>query len=278
MKRLVLILLTAVSLVSCRKWVLEYRTPCPSYLFFDIRNRNILSDSDAVFTAVYSQPGGIFLDDGTATAGQIRDRAFFFLIKNTPAVRGYGLVGNASLIREGSLWRCPSGRDYAPLFRFQYSEAVGVESFTVPVEFVKDYCHVTVRFIGFEGFQTHDGTFPFDIVIHGNTNGIDALDGEPLRGPYEFAPKEGTTAGQFEFNIPRLADTSLSMELHGREGILDESGLVRSIDLFEKIRQNGGVDWKQKNLPDMVLEIDFVRWEVSVTIDAWEQKNLFYEY
>lgn len=277
MKKFVLVFLAAVSLVSCRKWVLEDRTACPSFLFFDITNSDSFFGYDKVFSTVYSHPKGLMMDDGTATVDEIQDKEFFYTVRSTPSVKGYGLIGNEVLNRDGSKWICPLGHDYAPLFRFDYFETVQEESFTVPVEFVKDYCHVTVQFVGFETFNTFNGEFPFNIMVRGNTNGIDALTGEPLRGPYEYAPEETGQTGHFEFNIPRLADEYLSMELYGREGVSEELGHVRTFNLFDEIRRNGGVDWKQKNLPDIVIEINYVQWEVSMSIDSWENSGLNYE-
>lgn len=277
MKKIVLITLAALSLISCRSLVLEDRTACPSFVFFNITNGDIFNGYDQVFTTVYSDPKGVLIGEDTPSVDEIQDKKFHFEVRSTPSVKGYGLIGNESLNHDGSKWMSPLGEDYAPLFRFQYSKPVQEESFVIPVEFVKDYCHVTVQFLGFESFHTPNGEFPFYIIVRGNTNGIDALNGEPLRGPYEYSPEENKQTGHFEFNIPRLADEFLGLELYGKEGVFDEVGHLRTFDLNEEIRNNGGIDWKQKNLPDIEIIIDFVQWKVSMSIDPWEESVLNYE-
>lgn len=277
MKKIVLITLAALSLISCRSLVLEDRTACPSFVFFNIVNGDIFNGYDRVFTTIYSDPKGVLIDEGTPSVDEIQDLKFHFEVRSTPSVKGYGLIGNGNLNHDGSKWMSPLGQDYAPLFRFQYCEPVQEESFIIPVEFVKDYCHVTVQFVGYESFHTPNGEFPFYIIVRGNTNGIDALNGEPLRGPYEYSPEEMKETGHFEFNIPRLADEFLSLELYGKEGVFDETGHLRTFDLNEEIRNSGGIDWKQKNLPDIEIVINFVRWEVSMSIDPWEESVLNYE-
>ena len=278
MKRIILIALAIVSLASCRKMVLEDRTACPSFLFFDITNHESFNGYDKVYSTVYSYPKGLIMDDGVATVDEIQNEEFYYTVKSTPSVKGYGLIGNETLNQEGSNWTCPVGTDYAKLFRFQYLENVQEESFFVPVEFVKDYSHVKVQFKGFETFHAPDGRFPFDVVIYGNTNGIDALTGTPLRGTYQYAPAEDGFTGLFEFNLPRLADDYLRMELYGREGISEDVGHLATFDLYEEIRSLGGVNWREKNLPDIEITIDYVQWKVTVTIDPWDNNDLGYEY
>lgn len=277
MKRILFILLAALPLVSCRDLILEDRTQCPSFLFYDITNGDAFEDYDDVYVSVYSHPKGLLMDEGFTRVDAIQDKEFFFTIRGTEAVKGYGLIGYASLVQNGPVWTLPLGSDYAPLFRFQYRENVQEESFIVPVEMVKDYCHVTIQFTGYETFNSIAGLFPFEIVIRGNTNGINALTGQPERGPFEYRPEE-TDTGRFEFNVARLADNYLSMDLFGREGIADDPGFNRTFDLWQEILDQGGVNWKEKNLPDVTIEIDYVQWKVSVGITPWDNSSLNYEF
>lgn len=277
MKRLLLILVALASLLSCKRLVFEDRTNCPSFLFFDITNYSSLETWDEVFTTVYSHPAGVLIDDAKALTREIQEKEFYFTVRKTQAVKGYGLLGYEGLIQDDSRWTTPLGKDYAPLFRFAYQEAVPEESFTVPVEFVKDYCHVTLQFVGTETFQSTGGKFPFDIVVRGNTKGIDALTGLPIRGDFEYRPEEADL-GRFVFVLPRQADKQLSIELWGREGIYDRTGHLNTYDLWSILFEYGGVTWEEKNLPDVEIFIDYVETTFSVQVTEWDMTELHYEF
>ena len=277
MKRVILSLLTLLSFVSCRRWVLEDRLQCPSFLFFDVVNEKSFKGLDDVYVNVYSSPGGLFVDEAEVTLQSIAGKEFYFTVRSMPVVMGVGALGYGTLVRDSNVFTAPPGQDYAPFFRFAYEADVQEESFAVPVEFVKDFTHVTVQFVGFETFLAADGLFPFDVVVRGNTNGMDALTGHPQEGPYEYRPEEGQL-GCFDFNLPRLANKQLCLEIYGREGISDQPGYVRSFDLYELLTVDGGITWTEKNLPDVRIEIDFVQWEVTVGVSPWDENSLYYEF
>lgn len=276
MKRLFLILIAATAaLTSCREIILEDRTQCPSFLFFDITNSDKFLSLDDVFTNVYSHPKTALMEERESTVKSIQDKDLYFVVKGTSSVKGYGLLGYDGLIQNGSEWTIPVGQEYVSLFRYQYQEAIQEESFIVPVEFVKDYCHVSLQFVGMETFSLASGRFPFDIVVKGNTSGINALTGVPVRGAFEFRPEE-KTIGSFEFTLPRQADRNLLLELYGREGLHQHPGFVDSFDLYDILLQKGGVTWTEKNLPDVELQIDYQQMTVTVNITAWESSSLEY--
>lgn len=281
MKRLLYILTAALSIVSCRSLVLEDRTNCPSFLYFDIVNSERFETYDNVYLNVYSHPKGLLIDEDHSAVSKIQtenlDEKFYFVVRGTEAVKGYGLIGNETLTQSGSEWTVPLGWDYAPLFRFSYIENVQEESFTVPVEFVKDYCHVKVQFIGYETFLSAMGRFPFDILIRCNTAGIDGLTGVPVRAQFEFRPEE-KSIGFFEFNLPRQGDKNLVMELYGREGIADRTGHTATFDLYSDLLNQGGITWTEKNLPDVDIVIDYQEHSVNVSVSPWSQENMNYEY
>lgn len=272
---LTLFALTA-SLVSCRDIILENRTECPSFLFFDITNADRFYAEDEVYTTVYSHPKGSFMEDRTTNVKKIQDKEVYFVVKGTPAITGYGLIGYPNLIKDGSEWTIPLGQSYDPLFRYSYTEEVQNESFIVPVEFFKEHVNVTLQFVGIETFVTAGGRFPFDIVVKGNTCGIDALTGVPIRGRFEYRPKE-TTIGRFEFTLPRQADRDLELEFYGREAIYEREGYLETYDLYNILLELGGITWTEKNLPDVYIEIDYQQTEVTVAVDPWTETGLEYE-
>ena len=281
MKKFFIILSAAFGIVSCRSLVLENRVDCPSFLYFDIENSERFEDWDSLYVNVYAHPNGSLIDEAKTIISTVqtedRSKKFYFVVKGTEAVKGYGLLGQDGLIQDGTSWVTPLGSEYAPLFRFSYIENVQEESFTVPVEFVKDYCHVKVQFVGYETFTAAMGRFPFDILIRSNTSGIDALTGIPMRSPFEFRPEE-KKVGFFEFNLPRLGDQNLTMELYGREGLAERTGHTATFDLYADLLNQGGLTWTEKNLPDVDIIIDYQEHTVNINVCAWSHDDISYEY
>ena len=275
MKRLLAILLALGALASCRSVVLEDRTLCPSFLFFEIADAHLFPPYQDVFATVYAHPEGSLKDEAHTKIEAITEGLFFFVVRGTPAVKGYGLMGEEGLVRDGALWTVPIGKDYVPLFRFGYTAAVQEESFTVPVEFTKEHSRVTVSFLGAETFEHSEGHFPFDITVRGGTSGIDALTGVPVRGPFEVRPEE-TTVGLFEFILPRQADHNLVLEMYAREGLYEYEGFQTTYNLWEILRDKGGITWTEKNLPDISIEIDFEETTVNVGVYPWGEQELEY--
>ena len=215
------------------------------------------------------------MDEAGTSIAYIDDRLFFFTVRGTAAVKGYGLMGQEGLLRDGSVWTVPIGRDYAPLFRFGYLAEVKEESFTVPVEFSKEYSHVRVQYLGADSFEHAGGRFPFYITVRGNTCGIDALTGTPVRGPFQFTPDE-TGIGHFEFTLPRQADHDLVLEMYAREGMYEYRDFQTSYNLYEILRDKGGITWTEHNLPDLYIEIDFEETTVNVGVYPWGEQELEY--
>lgn len=278
MKRILTLAAASLCLLSCRSIVLEDRSTCPSYLFFDITNGARFNPYDQVYTTVQRHPAGGLLGSGTASLGDIRDRVFYYEIRKTEAVRGYGVLGtDGCVMQKGSEWVVPIGQQFDPLFRFSYTAAVRSESFTVPVEMVKEYAQVTVQFVGAETFSAAGGRFPFEVAVTGGTCGVDALTGLPVRGPFEYRPAE-TTMGRFEFRLPRQGDHDLFLELYGKEGLHEQTGHVSTFDLYTILEKDGGVSWEDRNLPDAYVEINFQEKSVNVSVSPWVTEDLEYEF
>ena len=231
MKRLLALAAAAVCLLSCRQLVFEDRTDCPRFVFFDIRNADSFNPYDRVYATVWRHPAGEFTGSATPSVQDIRQRVFYFEVRQTEAVKGYGVLGNdRCVMQKGTEWVAPTGEQFDPLFRFSYVSAVEQDVCTIPVELVKEYARITVQFVGVDSFSGAGGRFPFDVRVTGGTCGVDALTGVPVRGPFSFDPEE-STIGRFEFLLPRQADHDLALELDGREGISRQGGHVGTFDL-----------------------------------------------
>lgn len=286
MKRIVRLIqvVAAVSVIfltgSCRSVIFEDRFVCPKFLYFDVTNAESFNHFETVYATAFTHPDWRLYDkDTTHLALMTPDpEAFHFSIRSSNAVRGYGVLGLSNCVIEGdSNLVIPIGMESDPLFHFVYESPVEEESFVVPVEFVKDYSRVTIQFEGMETFVSADGQFPFNVLLTSNTRGIDAMTGLPLEGRFETYPKE-QTIGRFVFNLPRQFDHSLRMELYGKPGVYDRYGLVDTFDLWRKLRDEGGITWQEKNLPDVELTINYQEMSVSVSVSPWQEEYVQYEY
>lgn len=279
MKRLIgTFLLAALSLVSCRNLVLEERILCPRFLVFLIENAGQFNSYDPLSVTVFNHPDGRFLDRDTTHIGAIQSQEFFFEIKGELAVKGFGLLGqDKGRLMGETEWSIPSGEQSDPLFRFSFTAPTQEEAFVVPVELVKDYSHVSLRFVGMESFASAQGQFPFEVCVTGNTCGIEALSGLPVRGPFEYRPIE-RNMGCFEFNLPRQADHSLRLQLIAKPGIYDAPDQLTQFNLWALLKEQGGITWEEKNLPDIQLVVDYQEMTVAVNVTEWGQESLNYDF
>ena len=277
--KVVVIALAAVLLSSCRSWVLEDRIMCPRFLFFRVANSESFTERERVYATVFNYPDGYFIDKDTTSMKDINDLKFFFTLRGELAVQGYGLIGfrNQTVDEDQKSWRIQFGRDADPLFRFSYQQETEEESFIVPVEFVKDHSKVNVQFVGIETFESAEGQFPFQIVVTSNTCGIDALTGLPIRGPFQYVPDE-EQIGHFSFILPRQGDHSLKMEIHGKPGVYELTGLIETFDFYQMLSEKANITWEEKNLPDLDITIDYQELSVRVEVIAWEQQELGYDF
>lgn len=277
MKRLLAILTLLLGASSCRGLIVEDRLECPSFLFFEVANPDRFEPYQTVYTTVCSHPAGNLISSGSPSLGSIQDKAFYVEVRSTEAVKGYGMLGGGKGIEyRGDEWLIPIGCQSDSLYRFSYVANVRPDTFTIPVEFVKEHAKITVQFVGMEPYTSTGGLFPFDILVRANTCGIDALTGLPVKGAFEYRPPE-TTIGRFEFILPRLADNHLILEVYGREHIYKWPGFINSYDLYQMLLTQGGVTWREKSLPDIYVEIDFQETDVLVKVDPWQKDNLQFD-
>ena len=277
MKRLSVFLALALGAASCRGVVLEDRLECPSFLFFEVSNPEHFQLYDKVYTTVSSHPSGGLISSESPSLGSILGKSYYVEVRSTEAVKGYGILGGGKNIEyRGDQWLIPIGCQSDSIYRFSYVANVQPDSFTVPVEFIKEHVKVKLQFVGMDSYLGRDGRFPFEIVVRSNTCGIDAQTGLPVRGAFEFRPQE-TTLGHFEFTLPRQADNCLMLELYGKEHIYEYEGFIGSYNLHQILLEMGGITWREKSLPDVSMELDYRETTVQVQVDNWENEDLDFE-
>lgn len=270
MKRFYPLILLAGLLVSCRSLVLEERRNCPSFLFFDIANHGRLDSYHRVRIADFTYPESDFLVADTTVVGCIQDRSFYMKVPKSDAVQGFGIAGfDGARIRHGSEVVVDEGKDFVPLFHFQFRTPARDEQVLIPVELSKDYCAITLQFARTDSFSGPEGVFPFYLLLKGNTVGLDGLSGNPVRGDFQYMPPE-EQEGIFHVRVPRQADRSLRLEIWAREGQYVEEGLVGSYNLWNFIQESSeGFSWEAKDLPDLYILIDFTENKLAVTVRPW---------
>ena len=268
----------AAAFTSCRDIILEDRSECPSFLFFDIRNDAYFGGYENIHVGLFRYPEEELMAADTTSVDEVRQKDFYFDIRNTPAVEGYGLLGFGRCVSgRGASWTVPLGSQYDSLYRFWYRVPVARESFVVPVEFTKEHTKVNVRFTGADSFEDAGGVFPFTLAVKGNTCGIDALTGVPLRGPFEYRPPE-EGIGQFRFILPRQADHDLRLEIYAKPGVYKREGHIETFDLWTLLREKAGITWEERNLPDVTLLIDYREMQIQVLLTPWGNENISYEF
>lgn len=269
MKKLLLILCATLPLVSCRSLVLEDRAGCPSYLFFDVKEENDPNIVTQVHVTAFRQDDSSFMAQDTTTLRAMKDRTFYLPIHKTEGVEGYGVLGFKDLHQSGLMqWTVQEGQDGVPLYRFHYNASALEEEVLIPVTLEKDHSRVEVHFLNFDGFADSGGTFPFKISIRGNTCGIDALSGVPVRGAFRYSPPE-EHAGVFSFVAPRQGDHSLTMEVY-RE---NDGELLDEFRLWDFFREKVKFSWEQPILPDFKLFIDYSESAFHISVQEWEPED-----
>lgn len=272
MKRLFLIILIGFLFTSCRSWILENRTNCPSFLFFDIENAESFKEYDRIHICAHDNVTDVLLASDTTVIRTVQSKEFYLAVKKSEAAKGFGVLGfDKCKIVNSSDWVVEPGEEYDPIFHFDYTVPARDESVIVPVELVKDHSRVHVKFVNFDSFTSADGAFPFYIVVKSNTCGLDALTGVPVKGEFMFQPEE-FVAGEFKFILPRQADRSLSLELWAEPGKYVDEGLIREFNLWGMLNEQADISWDAKNLPDIYLEIDYIESKFDVTVSDWDER------
>ena len=106
-------------------------------------------------------------------------------------------------------------------------------------------------------------TFPYDVLVSGNTCGWDIKTLRGIEGRFEYKPSR-RGFNEYEFRVPRQADNSLRVDL------LDWGELVDSVKIGELIALSG-YDWSKPSLDDINLDVNFTDSFVKISITGWDQ-------
>ena len=257
-------------LSACRQLVWEQRDRCPVHLGFEIANADAFSPEERLHITVFGPSGTEPAAADSTLLREVQEGSFGFWMPVADEWSGYGLVGfENSRLEAPARWMIEEGRDADPLFRFDFHMERFEGSSVAQVELVKDHAKVHLQFLHYERFGAPDGTFPFEIVLVGNSCGVDGRTGVPLEGVFRHRPAE-ESAGSFRFILPRQGDNSLVMELWAKPGLSEREGLVDRLNLGSLLHQLGRVNWEAKNLPDLDLTLDYGEARLDIEVVEWE--------
>ena len=272
-------ILSLLSATGCRQWILEDRMDCPTFVFISIdpEGAPLPPEYDVhldIHDKLYKET---FLRD-TVTAVKLTDTGYYAEIGKQEFINIEGLAGFNTLSRDGENWTIPFGENGVPYYWFKTSTEATEEQTHVKARFTKEYSRINVQFV-IEGM-----VFPYDLVVKGNTCGMDISTGAPLAGPFEYAAPEGSRPGSFSFIAPRQKDNLLRMELHRKADITkagptveDPAERIDDIYLWSILKNIAGFSWDMENLIDIDIEINYVYSTVTIAIADWDSVET-YEY
>lgn len=251
--------------LSCRGLILENRLACPEFVFFDVKDVRDLESAASIRLNIRDRSSGDILGEDRPLIEDISPDDYHIAIRKTKEITVTGVAGlrmsgdydNLSAIG------VPTGYQGDPIYRFVVDTLGLQDEIHIPVVMLKDHSKIKVR------FRSDDGTFPYRIVVKGNTAGTDLLTGQPIRGRFRYEPPENEP-GVFEFIVPRQIDYLLALEIWAKPGMTHEEGYLDDFILWSVLQKIKGFDWDLVNLPDISVEIDFARSSVTLCVNDWE--------
>jgi len=126
-------------------------------------------------------------------------------------------------------------------------------------ETAADTLQIFKQFASVHVIVSGEGTGHIEMLVHGNVNGYDMMMHRPLNGDFEYLVGEDS----WDFRLPRQTDSSLTFEL------LYDGLSFGVLPVGEWIVQSG-YSWEDENLDDIMIEIDYGRYELRVKVDDWE--------
>lgn len=262
--RNIIVLLATLTLLSCRQIVLENRSDCPAFVFFECPEDCPVDKNEQVNLIVMDANTLEELASDRQQLKNIETGSYYLTIKKRPEIVSAGVAGVQMSSLNGSKLELPFGSQGDPLYRFSKRETLDDETAIVPMIMTKEFSRVLVR------FKSEDGVFPYHVVVSGNTCGIDLVTGRPIEGEFRFVPIE-STPGVFLFTVPRQADYSLSLELWTGPGSKDgNEDHIDDLILWNALKHIDGFSWEMENLPDLLVEIDYVKASVTVLVNDWD--------
>lgn len=256
-------ILAALTSASCRQMVLEDRSICPAFVYFERPGDCPVENREPVRLMVLDAVSLEELASDNPLLQEINSN-YCLQVTKRPEIVSVGVAGIRMSSLNGTRLELPYGSQGDPVYRFSKTDTLTDETVFVPMKMTKEFSRVLVR------FKSEDGVFPYSVVVSANTCGIDVVTGRPVKGSFRFVPIE-STPGVFLFTVPRQSDYSLSLELWaGPESKAGKEGHVDDLILWNALQNIDGFSWALESLPDISVEIDYVKESVTVLVNDWD--------
>ena len=234
-------------LLACSCAVKEDRSGCPCRLVIGVQG-----GAPPYYLSLTQGDGTV--EDTLYTGSAVFERT---VVRRPLRLQVY--CADSSLYVPGKGLVIPPGRDCPPVWSAVRSLVADGERQAEIVALHKNHCRLSLVF-KVEGQPAT--TVPFQLRIRGSVAGYD-LEDKPVSGVFDYTPHPDGK-GVFDIGIPRQTDASLALEIR------DEDGILRAFPLGDYIVQ-GGYDWAAPDLPDLPMEIDYARTQVTFRLAFWEK-------
>ena len=184
-------------------------------------------------------------------------------------------VGHENLWWSGDTLTVPTGLEWGKVFldaqHVDCSGDLAYAAFNVH----KEYCQINFILVGLNDTST----YPFDIRVRANCNGIRMRDRKPVHGAFTAYAQPENTAELFRVRIPRQEANEMTMDLlyKNPDHEYTEDDLLTTFDLG-KAFSSVGYNWGKEDLDDMYISVDFVLGTYSIKIVPWSEDEITVRY
>ena len=245
-----------VSATSCS--VKEDRDLCPAYL--TVRSNGHIGEpsySENIFYNISATAGGSH-DEATGTFTEFSDEGRIFKSPRKKSMTVSVAGGVKNMIVTDSLVRIPVGMECDRILGGSGTVWVPEDLGEITLPLQRNYCNIQMGIVG-----TVYDPYPYYFLLKGNVDGFELPSFNPHVGRFEkridIAPGD-----IFECRVPRQFDDGLVVEARS----VTTNEVVTEIPVGQLAREMD-YDWRKADLDDILINIDFARTMVSITVADW---------
>ena len=265
------LLLLITGLLSCS--IREERQLCPCLLSLRLQKDCGLSGSRQMDLCLYSEAGGILLDQEGLMLNDLRGDGLPAIEVPKGIVRAGGVIGLRSGRRHdgGDHISIPAGLPSDSLYFVSGTTDASGETAVIPVRVRKEFAAIEISFVLTEGTDK-PAECPYFLYLRSYTAGLDLRDGTPLPGRFHCLPEE-YSPGHFRSILPRQrTPEDLVLEVREKE---DTHQLLDEIQLNAYLPED--FSWQDEDLKDIRLRIDYAHARLEISVGNWTVGDI-YEY
>ena len=249
---ILIVLFVLFGIIGCS--VKEERDACPCRLFLDLTSVDIM-DCSPVQLYIMSEDGIEY--EAEFNNDNFQDTCILVVPRKELDIvlwsGGDGYMDNNGLT-------IPLGEDSPPVYIHSRNLLAHGESVHDVVTLEKNYCILGVDFVDPDRVQ--------GLALRGDVAGFDRY-GRPVGGEFCVCSHVDSLSGLHNtFYVPRQVGNSLYLDVE------EASGKVKTFPIHEYISEFG-YDWKDRNLNDLNMLLEYTPVGVSITIRGWDQEIVF---